>query len=294
MLPLAAATEDPVDATLNVAPDASADVAHVTRMRRAGHEMLAPVPRRSFPRQPGDFRPVGREAGGIIFKLIGLMALALILCALYLVRYPLLRAAGHVLIVDEAPEQADAIVVLGDNYRSERTERAAELFRAGWARRVVASGHMLRPYSSVAELMHHDLRLDNVPEGAIVVASHSALNTREEVTGLSQLFRQQGWRKILFVTSNYHSRRTDYICRRVLPMGTEFRVIAAPDSLYDPDSWWKTPAGLKLFSHETAGMIEAWWELRRVPVAATDEWTMIFRPRVIVSGRIRKYVREGT
>jgi hypothetical protein len=190
----------------------------------------------------------------------------------------LLRAAGRVWIVEQAPEQADAIVVLGDNYRSERTERAAELFRAGWAPRVVVSGRMLRPYSSMAELMQHDLRRDNVTQQAIVVFSHSALNTRDEVTALTQLFRQQGWRKLLFVTSSYHSRRTDYICRRVLPPGTEFRIIGAHDSVYDPDSWWKTRLGLNLFFHETAGMVVDWWELRRVPVGATDDWISLVLP----------------
>jgi uncharacterized SAM-binding protein YcdF (DUF218 family) len=204
------------------------------------------------------------------------MALALLVCALYLVRYPLLRAAGRVWIVEQAPEQADAIVVLGDNYRSERTERAAELFRAGWAPRVVASGRMLRPYSSVAELMRRDLRQDNVPEAAIVVFSHSALNTRDEITALAQLFRQQGWRKILLVTSSYHSRRTAYVCRRILSPGTEFHVIAAHDSSYDPDSWWKTRLGLNLFFHEAVGMTADWWELRRLPVAATDDWSLLF------------------
>jgi uncharacterized SAM-binding protein YcdF (DUF218 family) len=211
------------------------------------------------------------ELGGIISKMLGLIVLVLLAGALYVLRYPLLRAAGRVWIVEQAPEQADAIVVLGDNYRSERTERAAELFRAGWAPRVVVSGRMLRPYSSNAEMMQHDLRQDNVPQQAIVVFSHTALNTRDEITALTQLFRQQGWHKILFVTSSYHSRRTDYICRRVLPPGTEFRAIAAHDSVYDPDSWWKTRLGLKFFFHETAGMVIEWWELRHVPVGATDE-----------------------
>jgi uncharacterized SAM-binding protein YcdF (DUF218 family) len=222
--------------------------------------------------------PRHAQRGGIISKLLGLIVLALLVGALYVVRYPLLRAAGRVWIVEQAPEQADAIVVLGDNYRSERTERAAELFRAGWAPRVVASGRMLRPYSSMAELMQHDLRQDNVPQQAIVVFSHSALNTREEITALAELFRQQGWRKILFVTSSYHSRRTDYICRRVLSPGTEFRVIGAHDSVYDPDSWWKTRLGLKFFFHETAGMVVVWWELRHVPVGATDDWSSLVLP----------------
>lgn len=217
--------------------------------------------------------PRAPERGGIITKLLGLVVLALIAVALYAVRYPLLRAAGRVWVVEQPPEQADAIVILGDNYRSDRTERGAELFRAGWAPRIIVSGKMIRPYSSLADLMAHDLRQDNVPQQAIIISSHNATDTREEIMGLAQVFRQQGWRKILFVTSNYHSRRTQYICARVLAPGTEFRMVPAHESMYDPDSWWKTRLGVKLFFHESIGMVVAWWELRHAPVAATSDWS---------------------
>jgi uncharacterized SAM-binding protein YcdF (DUF218 family) len=232
------------------------------------------------------------ERGGIISKLLGLIVLVLLAGALYLARYPLLRAAGRVWIVEQAPEQADAIVVLGDNFRGERAERAAELFRAGWAPRIVASGRMMRPYSSIAELMQHDLRQDNVPQQVIAVFSHQALNTRDEIAALGELFRQQGWRKILLVTSNYHTRRTAYICRRVLPVGIEFRVISAHDSAYDPDSWWKTRLSMKFFFHETAGMVAAWWELRRIPAGATDDWSMLVPPDIAWEKSLESVILE--
>ena len=66
----------------------------------------------------------------------------------------------------------------------------------------------------------------------------------------------------MLVTSNYHTRRADYIYERTLPPGTQLRVVSAPDSQYDPNNWWRSRRGLKLFFHEATGMVVALWEMR--------------------------------
>ena len=77
------------------------------------------------------------QRGGIIFKLLFLIFFVVFLVILYLVRVPLLRFAGEFWIVDDAPENSDAIVVLsGDNFDAVRASRAAALFRSGMAPRV--------------------------------------------------------------------------------------------------------------------------------------------------------------
>jgi uncharacterized SAM-binding protein YcdF (DUF218 family) len=203
------------------------------------------------------------ERGGVISKLIGLLVLCTFLAAVYFVRHPLLRIAGRFWIVEDAPQPSDAIVILGDdNYLGERAARAANLFHAGWAPHVVASGRNLRPYAGVAELMEHDLVADGVPVGTIVRFPHRAENTREEAAALSHLLAEHGWRRILLVTSNYHTRRARYICERLFPPGTELRVVPASDSAYNPDSWWESRSGLKIFFQEAVGMLVAMWELR--------------------------------
>jgi uncharacterized SAM-binding protein YcdF (DUF218 family) len=221
------------------------------------------------PRSPaaGEARPGGgmraAERGGVISKLIGLLFLCALLAAVYVVRHPLLRIAGRFWIVEDAPQPSDAIVVLGDdNYLGERAARAADLFHAGWAPRVVASGRNLRAYAGIAELIEHDLVADGVPAGTIVRFPQRAENTREEAAALAHLFTEHGWRRILVVTSNYHTRRARYICERLFPPGTELRVVPASDSAYNPDSWWESRSGLKIFFQEAVGMLVAMWELR--------------------------------
>jgi uncharacterized SAM-binding protein YcdF (DUF218 family) len=233
------------------------------------------IPSRRFARAAGG----NRERGGIFFKFVFLLFLVCFLFVIYLMRHPLLRLAGGFWVVDDGPAYSDAIVILGDdNYGGDRAAKAAELFKAGWAPRIVASGRFLRPYASITDLEEHDLKSDGVPEQAIVRFQHHAENTKEEAEALRQLIRQQGWKRILVVTSNYHTRRARYICERSFPSGTVLRVVPAHDSEYDPDTWWQTRRGLVIFSHEFVGMIVAMWEMRRYDVQTVDSGAWLSIP----------------
>ena len=209
-----------------------------------------------------DFRR-RRERGGIITTLFKWFFLLVVLLALYLLREPILRRAGEFWVVEDRPETADAILILGDdNYPADRAARAAELFRAGWAPRVVASGRFLRPYASLAELMQRDLMDRGVPAAAIHRVPSFAGNTREEAVVLRRLAERQHWRRVLVVTSNYHSRRARHIFVRVFRNSADVRVIAAPDSDYDARNWWRSRVGMKRFFYELVGYPLALWETR--------------------------------
>ncbi len=207
------------------------------------------------------------QRGGIFSRLLFLLCLALFCFVIYLVRYPLLRLAGGFWVVDDPPKPSDAIVMLSDDdYQADRAARAAELYRAGWAPRVIASGRLLRPYAGVAELEEHDLESRGVPANAVVKLPGADRNTRQECQNIGQFISAHGWKRILLVTSNYHTRRARYICSRVLPAGTTLVVSSARDANYDPDAWWTTRQGKKMFFQESFGMIVAIWELRHSDV----------------------------
>jgi len=200
--------------------------------------------------------------------LLALLLLLALAGGVYLLRQPLLRAAGEWFIVDELPQPSDAIVVLGDdNYPADRATRAAELYKERWAPRVIASGRYLRPYASLADLERRDLIERGVPAEAIVHFANSGANTREEAYAVRGLLRQKGWRRVLLVTSNYHTRRARYIYRRVLDPGMEGRMVAARDSGFDPAAWWESRSGLKIFFRECVATLVAFVEMRRKPPA---------------------------
>lgn len=211
------------------------------------------------------------ERGGIFFRLVFLLFLACFAFVIYLARHPLMRVAGNFCVVDDGAAPSEAIVILGDdNYQGDRATRAAELLKAGWAPRIIASGRYLRPYASIAQLEQLDLLDRGVPASDIVLLAHRAENTREEAEAIAQFISAHGWKRILVVTSNYHTRRARFILARVLPAGTDLRVIPASDSEYDPGNWWRTRAGTKLFFREMGGMVVAMWELRHQEPRTAD------------------------
>ncbi|MGO9640480.1 MAG: YdcF family protein [Candidatus Acidiferrales bacterium] len=208
------------------------------------------------------------EHGGILSRLITILVLVCLVAGLYLLRHPILRLAGDFWVVEDSLAPSDAIIVLGDdNYSGDRAARAAELYRMGLAPRIVASGRMLRPYAGIAEFIEHDLESDGVPAAAIVRFPNHAANTREEAEALRTLVAERGWRRILVVTSNYHTRRSRFIFNHVMPSDITVRIASARDLDYDPASWWHHRQSLKLFLHESLGYVVAWWELRKSPVA---------------------------
>ena len=209
------------------------------------------------------------ERGGIFLRFLFLLFFLAFLALIYVVRRPLLRLAGELWMVDEPAEHADVIVVLGgDNFVADRAAHAADLFRAGLAPQVVASGRMLRSYAGISEITARDLESHGVPSAAIVKFSHRAANTREEAEALAGLVANRGWKRVLVVTSNYHARRTRFIFGRIFGPGVTVRVSAAHDSEFDPSHWWESRLGTKLFLNEVIGYAVARWELRGKPVAA--------------------------
>lgn len=216
-------------------------------------------------------RKIQSQRGGIFFKLLFLIFLVVLGFVIYLARYPILRFAGNFWVVDESPQASDAIVILSDDdYDAVRASRASDLFKADWAPRIVASGRFLRPYASIAELMQHDLTDRGVAPDAVVRFPNRARNTLEEAESVSTFLASRGWKKIVVVTSNYHTRRARYIYEHVLAPGTELRMVAAPDPAYDPNSWWRTREGLKTFFYECVGYVVAHWELRDADVHTTS------------------------
>jgi uncharacterized SAM-binding protein YcdF (DUF218 family) len=208
--------------------------------------------------------PRRADAGGIIFKLLVFLLFLVCLAAIYLARDTLLAAAGSYWIESDAPRHADAIIVLGDdNLPGQRARRAAELYHDGWAPVVVASGRLLRPYFSLAELIQRDLVSDGVPAKAIVAFPERATHTVTEALALREFCRGRRWRRVLVVTSNYHTRRARYVFRKLFPPSIEVLVIAAPDESYDPEAWWHSRAGLKIFFTELVSYPVAVWEVHR-------------------------------
>ena len=202
-----------------------------------------------------------QQRGGIITTFVALLFLALLCLAIYLARHPLMRLAGEGLVVEDQLVRSDAIILLSDdNFYADRATRAAELYRQNLAPTVVASGVRLRPYAGISELMTHDLVERGVPKERVVPFPQDADNTREEAEALKTLARQKGWKSVIIVTSNYHTRRARYIFRKVFPGDIKVAMASARDADFDPSNWYEHRRARQRFEHEVLGLFLAHWE----------------------------------
>jgi len=210
-----------------------------------------------------------RARGGILWKVLVLVTVVLVVGVVYLLRKPLLIATAGMLVADEKLSPADAIIVLGDdNYTGDRARHAAKLYRERWAPRVVASGRYLRAYASVADLIQHDLVANGVDQAHVVLARSYVHNTREEAFEMRRIIREQRWRRVIVVTSSYHTARARYIFRRALDADTELLVSAAEDSDFPAAEWWRSRGAIKLFFREVLAWPMAIWEMSGDPPAS--------------------------
>jgi uncharacterized SAM-binding protein YcdF (DUF218 family) len=203
------------------------------------------------------------EHGGAIANLVALLFVVALCAVVYFARNPIMRFDAESWVIDEPAAHADAIVVLGDdNFYADRATHAAELFRQGVAPEVVASGRRLRPNAGISELMEHDLVERGVPRDKIMRLTQDADSTREEAEAVEKLVVEHHWKSVVIVTSNYHTRRTRYIFRKVFPSGVAVSVASARDGDFDPERWWEKRKSIKLFVREVVGMGESMWEVR--------------------------------
>ena len=170
------------------------------------------------------------------------IAITLLLLVAIVVAHPIwLEALGRFLIVSDPLTQADAILVLsGDIYSNLRLLHAAELWRAGYAPQVVLSAPMADWQTKEDHLPWRFARKKRLlPEQALVIVPHQASSTLEEAEVLIPFVREKGYRSIILVTSNFHTRRSQMVFRRRWGRGG-IRVIvsAAPSWAFDPNRWW--------------------------------------------------------
>lgn len=102
------------------------------------------------------------------------------------------------LTLDNGPVKADALVVLGGAL--ERAERAGELFNDGEAPGIIVSG------TGDWAINTRYLQGKGVPPGAITIERDST-TTRDNAQFTIPILREMGARRVIIVTSWYHSRR---------------------------------------------------------------------------------------
>lgn len=158
-----------------------------------------------------------------------------------------LNVLGRFLVCSDPPQSADLVLVLAGDFFGARVLKGGDLVRAGYAPLGLISG---TPYQGrlEGELAIEFLAQQGYPARLFQSYGHNAKSTIEEAIALRPELARRGVKRVLLVTTAYHTRRAAIVFRLFCP-GIRFIAIPAPD-LYRPDGWWDDSTSRKLFFSE--------------------------------------------
>jgi uncharacterized SAM-binding protein YcdF (DUF218 family) len=136
--------------------------------------------------------------------------------------------------------KADAIVAVSGGDTAARTAEAVKLYKEGYSSHIIFSGAALDPNSpSNAKAMSVIAQKAGVPSSAIEL-DETAMDTRQNASGVARIVNKDDYRSIILVTSPYHQRRVYTLFRRSL--GNNFTIInhSSVDKEWRRSHWWAT------------------------------------------------------
>lgn len=182
----------------------------------------------------------------------------------------LASVSAQALIVKSEVGTADAIVVLsGSSTFIERTAWAAKLYKEGRAPVVILTNDGLISGWNAAEegnplfneLAAKELRQQGVPNEKIQIVSETATGTYEESLELREYALSHNFKRLLVVTSAYHSRRALWSMRRACEgSGIEIGIEGPPPGWQTPSpvSWWLHRWGWRVVAGEYVKLVYYW------------------------------------
>jgi uncharacterized SAM-binding protein YcdF (DUF218 family) len=157
--------------------------------------------------------------------------------------------AGRFLDHQDPLMKGDLIYVLA-GARAERVMEAVDLYKEGWAPRMVLSPGITELaeidlkkrgviYPREGDLARNTAVALGVPADAVSVIPDAVDNTAQEAAALQRMFPGQ-LRRIIVVTSPYHTRRTGFAFRREFKnTPVEIVVRGSRYSASNPPQWWR-------------------------------------------------------
>ena len=164
----------------------------------------------------------------------------------------IIKNMGDFLVLNEKPEKVDVIVVYsGDS--GERTLKGIELLKAGYAEKILFSGGVVYDDVRMADLMeNHAIKLGVEPQN--IIKEREAGSTYENALFTKEILEKYKYKKIILVTSNYHSRRS-YLTTRKVFKGSDIGIITVASSDEFSSNWWKKGRSILILINEYAKIV---------------------------------------
>lgn len=175
--------------------------------------------------------------------------------AAWFFRAPLLTGLARAWELDDPPQQADAIVVLGGGLNT-RPFAAVKLYQQGLAPKILLAETKATPPNVLGVTERETDHSRNVlvklgiPESAILTFGKDVTSTHEEALGLREWLKTTGARRVLVPTDSFHTRRVSWLLHHILPDDTAITLVSTPSLYYDMTNWWQREEGLITFQNE--------------------------------------------
>jgi uncharacterized SAM-binding protein YcdF (DUF218 family) len=193
-----------------------------------------------------------------------LLCIGTVCLCLYLLRRPVLRAAGWALVANDSVEVADVVVVPLDANGGGVLE-AADVVHSGVTPRVavfaeapdIVAREFIRrgvPYEDKAGRSIQDLEALGVRHTERIPKYVSG--SEEEGPALAEWCDQRRLRSVVVVSSPDHSRRLRRVLGRAMK-GRPTKVVVRRSrySVFDPDHWWETHDGVRTEIEESEKLL---------------------------------------
>lgn len=201
----------------------------------------------------------------------------LLLCVLigaFFLSGSVFKYMGEFLINDDTPVKSDAAIVLntGVEYYPRLVE-AASIYKRGLAEKIVINGN--RKTDSLRELeamgfnsccsWYEDrvriLEMLGVPGYDVIpVSAEDAYDTVSEAEAMNSKIAEQGYERIILITSKFHTRRAAHIWKKMYKDELDITSVSAKTDPFDPSSWWRDGRQIRWVLAEYGAWIFYYWQ----------------------------------
>ncbi len=193
-------------------------------------------------------------------KLLWTLGTLLALFVLLFLLHPyLLTAYAHFFSVQNATKGADAIICLSGG-RTSRTPETLRLWNQGYAPRLFVTAEKpkngefaklelshLQYAQAVSKRMEFDVNWSILPS-----LTGGATSTFDEAEDALAMGLKEGWKRIIIVTDEFHTRRALLAFDKVFNgSGIKVEGAGAANEVFDASNWWKTDYGILCFLGES-------------------------------------------
>ena len=187
------------------------------------------------------------------------------LCAaVFGLRGRLLPVAASYLDVGRPPRTSEFVMVMPGDLKT-RPFVAAGMVRHGLAQKVIIPTSESSPLVQDSIIPSHDeamrriLNIRGVSNDRIILIQAETGSTWNDAESLRNFLVDHQGAEVAIVSSDYHTRRTRWVFRRVLKKRYDnVYFVSAPTDYIPPQQWWQSEIGLRTYLAEYGKLLVYW------------------------------------